>query len=261
MRNKVCADKPMLKRIVRVATNNNFNCTKEEFEQLKGLELSNPSSMFFINSNILTPGLLRINEYPYKAVITVNPNLTVVPANVEKLYKLNREKVAFVRVKYIPESPAILDLVTALAKDDYAVVITVQRWNKTASLEKFAQKSNYVWNNNRFRLAGKAVEDLQNFVDSFENEKVFLCDRVGGGCKTCKLCLMMTFGINLKLASINLSSSGLCMFSCPDCYAKTMQARCIDWHNKPMIFDKIKSNTKQAGRTAHIKESLKQLGR
>jgi hypothetical protein len=249
------------RKTVRVATNNNFNCTVKEFKQLDMIAMSNPDSVFFINSNINTPELLRVNEHNYKIVVTLNPTLLVRQECVDRLYQIRRELVAFVRVKYIPEHPEINDLIIRLAKDNYAVVITVQRWNGRESLLNWSKLEHYTHTHNRYRLSGDALQQLQDFVDSFETEKVFLCDRIGGGCGTCKLCVMLTTGEQTKLASINLSTSGLCQFNCPDCYAKTMINMVTRFGYQPIIYNRIKANSKQTGKTAHIKDSLQQIGR
>ena len=256
MRAKFIPIVPSIRKTVRVATNNNFNCTNKEFKQLDALTLANPESVFFINSNINTPELLRVNEHPYKIVVTVNPTLLVRQECVERLYQINKDLVAFVRVKYIPEHPEIKSLITKLAKDNYAVVVTVQRWNGVEALLNWTRLEHYTFSHNRFRLSGIALKELQDFVDSFKEEKVFICDRIGGGCGSCKLCLMLTSGEETKLSSINLSSSGICQFNCPDCYAKTMQAMSRAFGYQPITYDRIKANSKQAGYSKHIKDSL-----
>ena len=252
-------NRPELKKVVRVATNNNFNCTVKEFKQLKAMELAHPESIFFVNSNINTPELLRLNDNNYKVALTINPTLVVRPESYARLKQIDKNKVAFVRVKYLPEHPEIKDLVTSLVKDDYATVLTIQRWNGIESLQNYTDRKHYTHEHNRFRLSGEALKEVIAFVDSFKDGKVFLCDRVGGGCGTCKLCVMLTAGINLKLSSVNLSSSGLCKFNCPDCYAKAMQVMSVGMGNTPLVFDKIKANLKQAGKSQHAKDALKHI--
>jgi hypothetical protein len=226
---------------------------------LQKLELENPDSLFFINSNINTPNLLKVNEYPYKVVVTVNPTLIVRKECIDSLHEIKKDKVAFVRVKYIPGYPEINNLIMSLVKEDYAVVITMQRWNGIEALRNWTKLEYYTFSHNRFRLSGEALEELRKFVDSFKTEKIFLCDRVGGGCGTCKLCVMLTAGINLKIASINLSSSGICKFNCPDCYAKTMQNMSRAFGYRPIIYNEIKANSKQAGISQHAKDAVKQI--
>lgn len=246
-------------RVVRVAVSTNFNCTKKEWLQLDGLAHKYLNSEFFVNCNIKTPKLETINEHPYKAVITLNPDLRVLDRHVEKLHRIDQDKVGFVRVKYVPTMPEHKKLITRLAHEGYTVVVTLQRWNGKESLFRHTEKQHYKWSHNRFRLTGDALSDVISFVDSFRDEKVFICDRVGVGCGGCRLCSFLPTDKDLKIASVDLSSSGSCSYNCPDCYAKTMQRMAVAFGNSPLIFDKIRANTKQSGRSSHIKEMLKQL--
>ena len=164
-----------IRKTVRVATNNNFNCTPKEFKQLDELAKSNPDSVFFINSNINTPELLRANDHPYKIVVTVNPTLIVRDECIERLYQIRKDLVAFVRVKYIPDHPEIKDVITKVSKDNYAVVVTVQRWNGIEALLNWTKLEHYTFAHNRFRLSGSALKELQDFVDNFKDrEGVYL---------------------------------------------------------------------------------------
>ena len=246
-------------RVVRVAVGTNFNCTVPEWAQLDALALKHPGSEFFVNSNVNTPRLETINDHPYKAVVTANPELRVTDKAVAKISQLDPEKVAFVRVKYVPTMPEHKELITTLAHRDLPVVVTIQRWNSLNTLLKNTSKDYYKWSHNRFRLHGDALKEIHSFVDSFVDHKVFACDRLGGGCGTCRLCSFLPTGKDLKISSVDLSSSGICRFNCPDCYAKTMQRMSRNFGNIPLIFDKIRANTKQAGRMVHIKQTLKLL--
>ncbi len=155
--------------------------------------------------------------------------------------------------------PEHKELIAVLAYGDFPVVVTIQRWNKKTSLFAHTEKHHYKWSHNRFRLHGDSLQEVLDFVDSFTDQKVFVCDRIGGGCGTCRLCSFLTTGKDLKISSIDMSSSGLCRFDCPDCYAKTMQRMSTNFGNSPLIFDKIRANTKQAGRLVHIKERMELL--
>jgi len=243
--------------VVRVAVNNNFNCTDEEYLQLNHIAAKNPTKSFFINSNINTAALYNINKYPYKAVITANPDLTVNWNAVARLYPLDPKKISFVRVKWLPENEEIKKLISTLIGKGYQVVITMQRFNSKKSLLKYSSLDHYTFSHNRYRLSGSALEKLHSFVDS--NKTSYICDRAGLGCKGCNLCSTMNTGKNLKLSSLNLSSSGICKFNCPDCYAKTMQ-HFLESMGKPIMkYDCIKSNHKQSGSTKHIKDNKKAL--
>lgn len=245
------------KEVVRVATSNNFNCTEVEYRQLdKYLKRHHPNKYFFINSNIKTPKLLNINKHPYKAVITANPNLHVEHTLIRRLYDIRPNKVGFVRVKWLPERPPIKDLINQLLYDDFTVVLTIQRFNNKKSLQKWTDLKHYTFECNRYRLHGPALEEVEMYVDSKKEEglRAYICDRQGLGCQGCGLCATLTCGEDVRISSLNLSSSGMCPFNCPDCYAKTMQRFAKACGNAPLKFDVIKANSKQRGTTKHIKK-------
>ena len=240
-------------KVIRVAVNNNFNCTAAEFNQLYELEQAHPDSLFFINSNIKTRNLKKINNHSFQAVITVNPDILVDPKLVGRLYDISSNKIAFVRIKYIPNHPEILELIRDVSKT-LNVVITLQRFNGLANLEKYVPdyRLHYKWSTNRFRLYGDSLEEIEKFADRLP--RTYICDRAGLGCGGCGLCSMLTAGRILPIFTLNLSSSGICPFSCVDCYAKTMQhfLRSI---NVPVIkYDWVHMNHKQSGKTAHIRK-------
>ena len=241
------------KGVVRVAVNNNFNCTPKEYRQLDEYVQAHPSKFFFVNCNVKTPLLRTLNDHPYKAVITINPDLIVRETEIMKFYSLDRERVAFVRVKYIPDSQPIVELIQELSEAQYAVVVTLQRFNSKAMLTKYARLENYHFDNTRGRLHGEALSKIQALVDATPG--VAICDRQGLGCQGCGLCSKLTVGQDLSLVSLNMSSSGLCGFNCPDCYAKAMQNFLRKIGQCTIKYDVIKQNEKQAGRTEHIKKA------
>jgi hypothetical protein len=244
-----------MKQVVRVAVSNNFNCTDKEWNQLHTFTKTNPDKCFFINSNIHTPKLHTVNDHDYKVVVTANPNLIPQTKILSKLQAI-KSKVAFVRVKYLPHNKAIKRLLFDIVQRGYPVVITLQRFNGKASLEKYTKTDYYEYSCSRYRLAGEEltrIKDFVSFLRSAMNKQVWICDESGKGCKGCGLCATLTTNQSLPIASLNLSTSGICKFNCPDCYAKTMQHFCKAMGNNPISFDKIKQNEKQAGRTEHIR--------
>ena len=246
-----------MKSIVRVASNNNFNCTDVEYAQLDKFATDNPDKVFFVNSNVRTPDLKNITAHPYKAVITVNPDLKVSAPLVKRAESV-ASKVAFYRVKWLPEEPTIVHLVeTMLAKAP--VVITMQRFNSNATMERFhVNKDHYAHDCSRFRLHGEALQSLEAYVDTLAayGKKLHICDRKGLGCLGCGLCATLNGAPEgTKIESLNLSSSGVCPYSCPDCYAKAMQKFLVGTGKAPMAYDKIKPNKKQSGQTEHIKHA------
>ena len=125
-----------MNRIIRVAVNNNFNCTKAEFNQLDKLSLVYPESTFFINTNIKTPKLLEINNHSYKAVITLNPDIMIDHRRTNKLYNISSNLIAFTRIKYIPGKSEIIDLIQEISQT-LNVVITLQRFNGKKSISQY----------------------------------------------------------------------------------------------------------------------------
>lgn len=243
-------------KVIRVAVNNNFNCTAAEFNQIYQLQQASPKSLFFVNSNIKTRNIRKINDHPFKAVITLNPDIIIDPKLVDKLYDIASDKIAFVRIKYIPNHPEILELIRDVSKT-LNVVITLQRFNGLANLEKFVpdHRLHYKWSSNRFRLYGDSLKEIESYADRLP--RTYICDRAGLGCGGCGLCSKLTAGKILPIFTLNLSSSGLCPYHCVDCYAKTMQhfRECI---NMPVIrYDHIHMNHKQSGTTKHILNNKK----
>jgi hypothetical protein len=233
-----------MKEVVRVDLSNNFNCTLAEFNQLEGLSMAYPNKHFFVNSNIKTPNLSELKKHNFKGVITVNPDLKVNERLVDKLYSI-KNKVSFVRVKYLPNSPEIEALIRKLSKDGFKVVITVQRFNGFKNLDKFSDRKYYEKSFGKMRLKSRYYNVVCRFADKIKN--VYICDRKHTGCSDCGLCAKLNGVNNGDLSSINLSTSGLCGFSCVDCFARTMQNFLIKCNKNPIEFDVIKKNKKQLG--------------
>jgi len=247
-----------MKTVVRVAVNNNFNCTKPEWLQLDMFSSLHPDKTFFVNSNIHTPDLVSISKHNYKAVITANPNILIDDPYVliHKL-KVIQKNVAFVRVKYVPGYTPALDLIDNLSECGFNVVITLQRFNKKFNISKFANPKHYQFTHSRWRL-----KNPKPIINRAKNSRkhglnVFICDQAGLGCQGCGLCAKLTTGSSedVSIKTLNLSTSGLCKFNCPDCYAKTMQKFCIGTGHNPISYDNIHANCKQAGKTKHIQEA------
>lgn len=234
-----------MKKLIRVAVNNNFNCTKKEFNQLESFSKKYSNDFFFINSNIKTPLISKINNYPYKIVVTANPDIHINRHDIEKLKKISADKIAFIRVKYIPNDLSIIQLIKELSKT-YKIVVTVQRFNSKKSISQYLTKykDEYSWRGNRYRLLPKGYDLLDNLFKDLDN--VYICDRLQEGCSSCMLCSTLVTGEEHPLYTLNMSSSGICPYSCVDCYAKTLQhfLACCE---KPVIrFDHVHKNKKQA---------------
>jgi hypothetical protein len=247
----------MVTSVVRVAIHNNFNCTEPEWNHLDNLAAKNPDKAFFVNSNIYTPLLHTISDHEYKAVITANPNITV-DFNVLDKLSLLHSHIAFVRVKYLPDRPLIESLIDNLTRKGFPVVLSLQRFNSKKSLSAYTNLCYYKFFGNRSYLIGKPLADVNALVRKFP--KTWICDKRGVGCQGCNLCSTLVLKKRLRITAVNLSTSGLCPFNCPDCYAKTMQSLQLSFGHRPIIYDKIRQNAKQAGYTAHIRLNKKKKG-
>ena len=236
-------------KVVRVGTLNNFNCTDEEFNQLYDFTDKYPDNYFFVNCNINTPQLVNINNHPFKVVITLNPNI-----NEHLLYKLrdiNLNRVAFFRLKYVPNNENVLSLLRTVSQFGIPIVITNQRFNGKVSVAPYGIE-NYKYSCSRYRLTDKAFSELKSLTKEYT--QVYICDESGGGCKSCGLCCSLTTGYcDITISSLNLSTSGVCPYNCIDCYAKTIQKFVVACGHNQVDFDKIKMNMKQKGTTSHTK--------
>jgi len=246
------------KSVVRVATSNNFNCTAREFRQLDGLAAGHPDRVFFVNCNARTPRLKAVLDHPYEAVITLNPDLNISGRLIEKGLSVAR-RVAFYRIKWLPERSDIEELIERVSKVA-PVVITAQRFNSKRMLQKYTELKHYRHKCSRYRLHGAAEEALWDFTDRMQKagNPVYICDRKGLGCLGCGLCATLNGHEGARIESLNLSTSGICPYNCPDCYAKQMQKFVVACGNAPMQYDTIKRNKKQSGQTKHIKEARRE---
>lgn len=245
--------------VVRVATTNNFNCTTREWAQLDTFTKNNPDKAFFVNSNINTPKLSTVANHNYKVVVTANPDLVIDQSEIilSRLETI-RSNVAFVRVKYIPNYEPVTKLLGHLLNAGFKVVLTLQRFNSKAKLLQYTSLDYYKFSCSRFRLNGPELEKVLNKISTLQNQgyPVWICDQAGTGCQGCGLCSRLTTNLDLTITSLNLSTSGICPYDCPDCYAKTMQAFSKKMGHALITYDIIRQNDKQAGRTTHIKENL-----
>lgn len=241
----------MINAVVRVAVLNNFNCTKKEFDQLRTFTEKYPDRSFFVNCNINTPKLRALNDHPYKAVITLNPDFQETALwNLVKLIPVDLKKIAFVRVKYVPDIPYIEPLIERLASCNIPVVITPQRFNSRKTVTPFGIH-HYEFSHSRYRLTEDAKEFVEKLAKSQNN--VYICDQKGLGCKGCGLCAKLTVGKTVPIYSLNLSTSGICPYNCLDCYSKTMQRFTTACGYRPIRYDVVKKNNKQKGTTRHIR--------
>jgi len=184
----------------------------------------------------------------------MNPNLTIDLKTLDILKTIKKNKIAFLRVKWIPGTPVRV-FIAVLRSLGYPVVITMQRFNSKKTLLKHTTKGHYKFSCSRFRLSGASLKECLSFADITGS---YICDRKGLGCGECKQCSTLTNGSLNEIYSLDLKSSGSCKFNCPDCYAKTME-HFVKGMGHKMKRGVIKKNTKQAGRTKHIKDNYEHL--
>jgi hypothetical protein len=246
--------------VVRIGVTNNFNCTDREWAQVDHFAKANPDKVFFVNSNINTPRLATVAKHPYKTVLTINPDLNITQIGIAAAIKnlaVIKKKIAFVRVKYLPNNDNINLLLNMLVGYNYPIVLTLQRFNGKKTLLKYTKLEYYKFSCSRYRLTGNELLIVTEAVKEMvrQGHQMYICDIKGEGCGGCGLCSKLTIGKDLKISSLNLSTSGICPYSCPDCYAKTMQKFSRSMGHKPIDYDVIRQNDKQAGRLEHIKQN------
>lgn len=238
-------------KVLRVGVANNFNFTEKELEFVRALDW--PQDKIFVNSN----SFVRVNaEYP--SFLTVNPYLTgfVEPAG-------DLSNVRACRIKYVSDGiekvrTAFNEALEWCLSKQIPVLITFMRFASKTSMERYVQPGgilNYSFEAGYWRLKDvhkRATKDIiKSYIKSNRlngtEDLVYYCDLAGEGCPVCGNCAKLAFSIGddpFELFGINLSASGDrggCMFNCPDCWAKRIQA-----FRKP-VYDKITQNSKQRG--------------
>lgn len=87
------------------------------------------------------------------------------------------------------------------------------------------------------------------------DELIYTCDMSGHGCPSCNNCKNLIVGEenadDYEIKSLNLSTSGdngICIFNCPDCWAKNILK--IVKNHRPKC-NVLFANRKQKGELAH----------
>ena len=131
------------------------------------------------------------------------------------------------------------------------------RFASNKTVNAYTDKAMYNYSHTWFRLNNKNMTALDAYISPIKD--VYICDRKGVGCVGCGQCAKFTTGSHGDLFALNLSESGLCPFDCVDCYAKKMQNFLVGCEKAPIIYDVIKQNLKQKGKTKHILLKKKEL--
>jgi len=217
------------KKVLRVGVLNNFNHTDAEIEQVKKLSAK---WNVFVNSNAKT----SIRYGP--CIVTVNPDL-------DKFIEPTGDisKIAAARIKVIADpcdgpSVAMEQAYVWCQAHDIPVLLTAMRFPSGEMLGKFTKNPNlYEWKNSYYRIRGwRSIKAPLS---------AYYCDKDHLGCPSCKNCALLACGDStLEIYGINLSSSGLCPYNCPGCFAR----KCLQMTKlKLPLFDKPFRNKKQRG--------------
>ena len=229
-------------RIVRVATLNNFNYTDAEIEQVR--ELQESYRYVFVNSHRNT----RLRALGVPVVVTLNPNVTD-----QAPLKGDLSDVACVRIKYVhsPIGKAALEQCFEYCSlNGFTPLMTLFRMKSKKTRDRFLDeesRSHYTWIRNFFRLTSQGKRSAIRWIKARAKAwrlDVKFCDEKGGGCPDCGNCSKLTFGVDLPIHEVNLSSSGHCPYNCVDCFAKSL----VKKNRGRISFDTVKMNAKQKGK-------------
>jgi hypothetical protein len=221
----------MTDKVLRVNTFTNFNFTDKEFAQLDKLAEEKPWYKIFVNANSYNE--LR-GKYP--VVVTLNPPID---RFVEPRGDLSLIRAC--RIKYVADgTPKVKEAFKKAMEWSLAhkipVLVTYMRFRSIETLDRYTTgRFSYVWAKNYFRQVMKK---------HWDHPLIYHCDLKEQGCPTCGNCARLSYGCEkADVFSINLSTSGMCIYNCPDCYVKTIS----QWHHGQICMDKIQQNSKQKG--------------
>lgn len=236
------------KTVLRVGVYNNYNFTDKELLDVRKYE---GDYLPFVNSN----SFVTIKA-DYPSIITINPYLDSWQEPVGDLSNLKA-----CRVKWVEGATDQVHLAQMAAIDwclshAIPVLLTFMRFRCKASMQRFvseAGRANYKFTAGYYRLLPLKAADiyarlLEHAKKTTELDLVYTCDLSGRGCPDCGNCARLTYGVDLPVASLSLSSSGdagECIFHCPDCWAKNM-GKFVSFK-----YDEVTTNNKQKGKTRH----------
>lgn len=215
-----------MKPILRVGVYNNFNHTPQEMHQLKRFE---KDYNIFVNSNSFTE-----IKRGYPCIVTINPYLNsfVKP-------KGSIKSIAAVRIKLVqganPKVQKAFDQSVEWAKkNNKTILITHMRFISWKDVNNYSNTPEaYEFKKGYLRLKKKGKKD----------PSMHYCDWKDKGCPECLNCTYLTYGTkDVEIHGINLSTSGICPYNCPSCYAKKLTKV---WG---ITFDRITQNRKQTGK-------------
>lgn len=230
--------------VVRIATSNNFNYSKQEIEDYK--KLTEKFKYVFVNSNRNT--IISNSNIP--TIITINPNLTDFAPIKGSLNSIKAIRIKFAYSKKCIQS--VIKSVKYASENNLPILITFYRTkSKNTNGVRYMNllkldKNKYSWINNYYRLneigKNKAIKIIETICKKFNAIHLLnYCDLKGEGCPTCKNCAKLSCNVVRPIYEINLKSSGYCKFNCVDCFAKNMQK-----YTGSIEFNIVKQNQKQS---------------
>lgn len=221
--------------ILRIGVMTNFGFTEPELAQARIWR--ERGWLPLLNTNAKTA--VTSDEFP--VFLTVNPD---VDAFVEPTGKLGN--LAAVRVKLVSSySAAILGVADRAfmwaAQRHVPVLLTMMRFKSRATIARFyGVPEDYEWRESWFRLRASAKERLIKWAGQ---AGLWVCDAQEEGCPGCRNCAWLSYQQDVPVYGMDLSASGHCPYSCPDCWAKFLVKR----SGGRIGFDSPKQNTKQKG--------------
>lgn len=214
-----------------------FQFTKPEIEQVKLWAGKGWSP--FVNCNAKT----RLKKIGFPIIATVTPDVVKFVRPKGNLFDLKaiRLKVVDTEDKKIQN-----EYVKALgwaAIHNIEVLVTLMRFNKRTTGEACSWiEDHYKWGANWYKLQSPWKGDL--FTWAMENQS-YICDKKNKGCPSCRNCSRITYGLfDGPIWGLDLSASGSCPYSCPDCWSKATLIRT----QGRILWDKPKQNSKQKGK-------------
>lgn len=215
----------------------NFNFTKPEIDEVH--RLKDLGWLPFVNCNAKT----RIKKVGVPVVVTVTPdcNKFIKPKGYLK-------DIAAIRIKFVlggwggDLQDCYNDAVCWAWANCVEVLWTPMRFKHGGLGYAHGWGAHYYkWDRGWYRLTKPG---LKRFEEIVADKPFHVCDKKNEGCPSCRLCSRLTYARkDLDIYGIDLSASGHCPFSCPDCWAKPLTKMA----GGKIAFDKPKRNRKQLG--------------
>lgn len=230
----------MSEKYLRVGVLTNFNFSEPEIQAIQAY--ADKGWKPLLNTNAKT----QIVATGFPVVVTINPDVVKFEAPRGDL-----QDIAAVRIKFVASKDermhAVLQQCLAWA-DEHAVpvLLTMMRFKalKTAQVCHYNPDA-YHREGSWLRLKPEYRARVEKWI---AETRLLVCDENGTGCPDCRNCSWTTYGSREgEIWGLDLSTSGVCPYSCPDCFAKS----CLNMCGGVPAFDRPKKNRKQKGEVKH----------